>query len=254
MARLLEEITYTEVEAALGSSRPVAAILPVGATESHGPHLPLNTDVIISMGMARRAADMLEAQRVHAFVLPPLAYTPAEYAADFPGTVSIRPETLGRMLDDIAASLKSQGFACLVIANSHFDPENVTCLREAEKRIAATGLPVAYADATRRSLAATLTEEFQGGDCHGGQFETSIVLAERPDLVNESTMHDLPPVNAGLVPAIKRGDTAKFKLLGMSRSYCGTPAGASAHEGEQSLTILAQALVAIVLEKLGRKA
>lgn len=191
MARFFDELPHTAIEEARASKKPLVAILPVGATESHGPHMPLNTDVIISEGMARRAADLLDADRMQAFVLPSLAYTPADYASGFSGTISIQPSTLHALLDDIAAALKRQGFVCLALANSHFDPANVGVLREAAKRIEATGLKVAFADATRRNVATQLTDEFKSGDCHGGQFETSIVLAERPELVDQKAMKKL---------------------------------------------------------------
>ena len=175
---------WTAVRDALASGTPVAAILPLGAVEAHGPHLPLITDVVISDGIAARAAAMLERQGMRAFVLPALAYAPAGYASEFAGTISIGAATAKAVLIDIARSLKDQGFACLAFANSHFDPANVAMLREAAAEIAALGLPVAFPDFTRRALAATLTEEFQSGACHAGQFETSLVLADRPELLS----------------------------------------------------------------------
>src|SRR2546425_10165 len=67
------------------------ALLPVGAVEAHGPHLPLTTDVVIAETMARAAAVRLATRGYDALLLPPLAYTAAEFAAGFPGTVSLRP-------------------------------------------------------------------------------------------------------------------------------------------------------------------
>jgi creatinine amidohydrolase len=68
------------------------AILPTGAMEAHGPHLPLSTDVIIAEAMARDGAARLAARGMEAVLLPALAWTPAPFAAGFPGTLSIRPE------------------------------------------------------------------------------------------------------------------------------------------------------------------
>src|SRR5580698_2539576 len=122
---------------ALQSSKKVVAILPCGATEAHGPHLPLNTDVIISETMAAHALPLLAARSIEATILPPLAYMPANYAEAFSGTVSVRAATAKALLLDIAASLMAQGFACLALANSHFDPANVAMLREAVEEIRA---------------------------------------------------------------------------------------------------------------------
>jgi creatinine amidohydrolase len=254
MALRLADLPYTKVEALLASGRPVVAVLPVGATEAHGPHLPLSTDVVISEAFAAAAAELLDLDGVTAVLLPPLSYTPADYAASFPGTVTVRWETLAALLTDIGASLKRQGFACLAIANSHFDPANVNVLRNAANEIAAAGLPVAFADATRRKFAARLTAEFQSGDCHAGQFESSIVLAARPELVNERALRELPDNPAGLIAAVtKQGAGAKFEQVGMERAYCGTPRLASAAEGEASIAVLAGMLHEAVKAALGAK-
>src|SRR5512147_3155936 len=69
----------------------VVAILPVGAIEAHGPHLPLETDVIIGDAMARAGAGRLGEAGYEALLLPPLAYTAAPFAAGFPGTISMAP-------------------------------------------------------------------------------------------------------------------------------------------------------------------
>src|SRR6185295_7181589 len=99
---------------------------------------------------------MLAADGIHPFVLPALAYAPAEYAAEHAGTIGISAAAAKAVMLDIARSLKAQGFRCLGIANSHFDPANVAVLRDAVNDIAALGLPVAFPDFTRRALAATL--------------------------------------------------------------------------------------------------
>ncbi len=244
------DLPWTEIRDALTGDAPVVAILPLGAVEAHGPHLPLGTDVIISHGMAKRAAADLEAGGIRAFVLPALAYAPAEYAAEFAGTISIRAATAHALLLDIAGSLKAQGFACLALANSHFDPANVAMLRGAVAEIDALGLPVAFPDFTRRALAGTLTEEFQSGACHAGQFETSLVLADRPETVREETGNALAANPASLVSAFARGATT-FTEAGGPQAYFGDPAAASAKEGEQTYAIMAEALVREVRAKLG---
>lgn len=225
------------------------AILPCGATEAHGPHLPLNTDVIISEGMARRAAEKLRRSGIGVLILPSLAYTPAEYAAAFAGTVTISPRTLKLLLIDIARNLQSQGFVCLALANSHFDPANVAVLRETSEAIRSMGLPVAYPDFTRRALAQTLTEEFVSGACHAGQFETSLIMAERPDLVNDPARRALTPNPSSLLAAFTKG-AKNFADAGGPDAYFGDPGAATADEGERSLNIMADALVSAVHREL----
>lgn len=245
----LGDTPWTAVRDALASGAPVVAILPCGAVEAHGPHLPLATDVVISDGMALRAAAKLGSEGVHAFVLPPLAYAPAEYAAAFAGTISISATAAKAVLIDIAQSLQQQGFACLALANSHFDPANVVMLRDAAAEIAANGLPVAYPDFTRRALARTLTDEFVSGACHAGQFETSLVMADRPELVDEAGRRALTENAVSLIEAFARGATT-FEEAGGPEAYFGAPATASAAEGEQSFQAMADALVRAVQEAL----
>jgi creatinine amidohydrolase len=240
---------WPAIRAALQSGKPVVAILPCGATEAHGPHLPLNTDVIISEGMAAQALTELEAQGVAAVILPPLTYMPAEYAEAFSGTINVSSAAAKALLLEIAASLKAQGFACLALANSHFDPANVAMLREAADEIRARGLPVAFPDFTRRKLAQTLSEEFQSGACHAGQFESSMVLAARPDLVDETARLGLADNPASLTDAFSKG-ARTFAEAGGPEAYFGFPRQASAAEGRQSFQIMAQALAKAVREVL----
>src|SRR5947209_12773299 len=122
----LASMTWTAVRE-LPASRTVA-ILPTGALEAHGPHLPLGTDVIIAEAMARRAAEKLSARGYHAVLLPPLEYTAAEFAAAFPGTVSLRPSTVTALVVDVASSLGRHGFPVLAIANAHLDPAHVASI------------------------------------------------------------------------------------------------------------------------------
>lgn len=249
MNPVFSENSWTAIRDALKSGRPVVAILPCGATEAHGPHLPLNTDVIISECMANHALPALTARGYLAAILPPLAYMPAAYAEAFAGTITIGAASAKAVLLDIAQSLKTQGFACLALANSHFDPANVAMLREAAKEIAALGLPVAFADFTRRVLAQTLTAEFQSGACHAGQYETSLIMAARPELVDDGERMRLVDNPASLTESFARG-AKTFAEAGGPEAYFGYPRHASAAEGAESYRIMAAALVNAVAAAL----
>jgi creatinine amidohydrolase len=241
--------TWPQIKTALDAG-PVVAILPCGATEAHGRHLPLNTDVIISDGMAAYALPALEEAGIRAFVLPSLAYAPAEYAAAFAGTISISVESAAAVIFDIAHNLKTQGFACLAVANSHFDPANVTMLREVSARIETElKLPVAFPDFTRRKLAQTLTDEFKSGACHAGQFETSLVMASRPELVDEAERIASADNPASLTDAFAKG-AKTFAQAGGPQAYFGYPRGATLAEGVQTYEALAAALVEAIAAKL----
>ena len=247
MKPVFAENAWVAVRDALQSGRKVVAILPCGATEAHGPHLPLSTDVIISQTMAARALPMLEQRGYAATILPALAYMPAEYAQAFPGTVTVRAATAKALMIDIATSLKVQGFACLALANSHFDPANVAMLREAADDIRGRGMPVAFPDFTRRKLAQTLTEEFQSGACHAGQYETSLIMAARPDLVDETGRLKLRDNPASLTDAFAKG-ARSFAEAGGPDAYFGFPRNASAAEGDESFKVMASALADTIAE------
>ncbi len=245
----LGELPWTSVRAAIDSGRPVVAILPCGAVEAHGPHLPLATDVIISEGMADRAAALLNARGIITFVLPSLAYAPAHYAEEFAGTISIGADAARAVMLDIAASLKAQGFVCLAIANSHFDPANVAMLRGFANEAEGRGVAIAFPDFTRRALAQTLTAEFVSGACHAGQFETSLVLADRPELVDDQIRAGLAGNRSSLVTAFEEG-ARSFSEAGGPDAYFGYPAEATAAEGEATAQAMAEALVTAVMARL----
>jgi creatinine amidohydrolase len=242
--------TWPQIKQALDGGKPVVAILPCGATEAHGRHLPLNTDNIISEGMAHYALPTLAERGITALILPTLAYAPADYAGGFAGTISVSAPAAKAVLLDIARSLKAQGFACLAIANSHFDPANVRMLREAADEIRALGLPVAFPDFTRRKLAQTLTEEFQSGACHAGQFETSLVMASRPELVDEGERSRSDDNPNSLTEAFAKG-AKSFEQAGGPLAYFGYPRKATQEEGVETFERLAAALVDAVSEVLG---
>lgn len=232
------EAAELAIARALASGRPVVAVLPLGAVEAHGPHLPLDTDRWIAEAMAREGVRRLRAAGVEAWILPTFAYAPAPFAAEFAGTLSIRPATIIALLEDLAEALARRGVAVLALANAHFDPAQVEALREAARRIVARGRPgLAFPDLTRRASAERLTAEFRSGACHAGRYETSILLAERPDLVADAVRRELPPRAVSLVEAVRAG-AGTFAAAGLAEGYCGDPASASAEEGRTTVAVL----------------
>ena len=245
-------MTWEEARDAAGPGS--AAILPVGAIEAHGPHLPLETDVIIAQAMARSGAVRLAARGVRAVVLPPLTYTAAAFAQGFPGTLSLRPETVTATVLDIAGSLTRHGFEVLAIANAHLDPGHLASLETAVNLIRRDlGLTVACPNLAAKPWAVRLSDEFRSGACHAGQFETSVVLAERPELVRDATRAALPPNPASLSRAIRDGKQS-FEEAGGARAYFGFPAQATAEEGRATIEVLGLILDEAVQAELAARA
>jgi creatinine amidohydrolase len=245
----LGEITFEEL-AALPREKLVA-ILPVGATEAHGPHLPLATDVVIAEAMARAGAERLEKRGAAVLIAPPVAYTSAGYAAGFAGTVSIRPETVTALVSDIVRSLARHGIERVVIANAHLEPAHIASLHAAVAQITAEGVArVVFPDVTRKPWALRLGDEFRSGACHAGQYEGSIVLAERPEWVREAIRAGLAENPVSLSRAIREGKTS-FEAAGGPRAYFGAPARATPEEGRQSIDTLGEILAEAVLTEFG---
>ena len=140
---------------------------------------------------------------------------------------------------DVAASVEQQGFRRLVIVNNHFEPEQVATLRAAAAEAGAL-----YLDLVRRRNAQRLTDEFRRGSCHAGRYETSLVLADAPQLV-DSAVADLPANEVDMPAAMAAGRT-DFLAMGMDRAYCGAPAEASAEEGRATFETLTDMLVELV--------
>ena len=231
-------------------ARGVVAILPVGSTEAHGPHLPLATDVIISEEMSRRAALKLAEQGIETLVLPAIAYSVTDFSRDFSGSISIRRETAAAVIRDICVSLYDQGARLVVIANSHLEPEHIGSITDAVEQVKhQTGRQVAFPDKRRRRWAATLTQEFRRGDCHAGSYETSLVLAARPDLVRDQIRAALDRVPISIAEKIRDGVTT-FREAGGARAYFGDPRAASREEGEASYDALSRMIVTAVTEAL----
>jgi len=178
--RHLAHFTWQET-AALDKETGVV-ILPIGAIEQHGPHLPTLTDTllvthVLDATMARLPAD------VQAWALPPLNYGKSNEHTGFPGTISLSANTLLAVLHDIADSIKAAGFRRLAFINGHGG--NTALLEVAARDIRVrTGLmcfclqPGLYVDAP---FAITPAEKRLG--FHAGELETSLVLAIAPELV-----------------------------------------------------------------------
>ena len=226
----------------------LVALLPVGATEAHGPHLALDTDVAIALEVALRAARALGQDGRRALVLPPLSYAVTRFAGEFAGTIGIGEHAARHVLDDLFESLALQGVRTLAIVNHHLEPAHLAVLREAAIH-APKRLRIAFPEHTRRPHALALGDEFKSGDCHAGRYETSIVLATGGGSarVREAIRASLEPQWLGLVAGIKAGKRT-FREVGMTEAYVGDPRAATAAEGEALLEALAGIVVAAVKE------
>lgn len=179
--RYLAHLSWPEV-AGLDKTEGVV-ILPVGAIEQHGPHLPVITDTLLVTHVLDATLAALPAE-VKAWALPPLNYGKSNEHTGFPGTIKLSAQTLLAVLHDIARSVHEAGFRRLAFINGHGG--NSALLEMAARDIrAATGLmcfclqPGLYVDPPF-----PITPEEKRLGFHAGELETSLVLAIAPELVD----------------------------------------------------------------------
>lgn len=248
----LADMTWVEAGEAFAAG--AVALLPIGATEAHGPHLPLDTDVRLSVGVASRAAALLEAAGTTALVLPPLAYGVSFVGTSFAGTLPVRAETMTAMVGDVLAGLDRYGCTAAIVINSHLEPAHVEAVRAgivAAETETAGRMRVGFADQREERWAARLSEEFRRGARHAGAYETALMLADAPELVREEARRSLPPVWVDL-PAQLRAGAKTFYEAGGTQGYFGDPATATATDGEPLFATLAQIAVESLQERLTR--
>lgn len=242
----IDRLTYPTVARLLAGEARKIAILPVGSVEAHGPHLPLGTDTFISVEIANRAGRRLADDGMVCLRFPAIAYGVTDWAAMFAGTTSISADATFAMIFEACRAIAGMGFDRVVLTNAHLEPAHISTLRAVAKRFAEElGRPLVFPDKTRRLAAARLTDEFRSGSCHAGQYESSLVLAIHPELVDLPRAQELPEHVVPLHERIAAG-ARDFVDCGLPDAYCGNPAGASRAEGEQSLGTLTDLVVEAV--------
>jgi creatinine amidohydrolase len=202
----LGEMTNPEVEAFL--KKHDTLIIPTGATEQHGPHGPLLTDVLIPTEVARRIAP-----QIGALVAPPINYALSYPHVGFTGLVHIRIPTFMALVEDLCASFAASGFRRLIFLNGHYDNTYAiayACANAAERMPKGVrAFPINYWDA----LTAEEVAEFSGlkNGLHANLAETSAVLAINPALVDmDAANAEFPPFPEFTVPNIGPVHTAFF--------------------------------------------
>jgi creatinine amidohydrolase len=155
------------------------AILPWGATEPHGYHLPYGTDIYESKGISFRAAELASDRGVSSIVLPCIPYgVQNEGQRNIPGCINIRPTTQLAILVDIATSLMGQSIQKLVIINSHGGNDFKFAIRELQ--LTFPDMLIVAVDWWRHPVVKQIFDD--PGD-HAGALETSVMMYIKPELV-----------------------------------------------------------------------
>lgn len=240
----LARITWEEARAAAAEGRIV--ILPVGSTEAHGPHLPLDVDTHQVELVARTAAE-----RVGALVAPVLPFGYATTWMAFAGTVTLQAGTFQQVVFEAASSLVAHGFRHVVILNGH--RPNGTLIDVAARRVIdelpeGTEAKVSALSYWEPGAAAVhaLRRSKPGGMGHACEFETSLQLATRPELVHMDRLERVRPPLVGWDLVAPGEPTRTYEPWPAPSAnhpaIFGDPSVASAESGEAFLEAVVEAL------------
>jgi len=240
----LDKLTWPEVQAELEAGRDTV-VVAFGATEQHGPHMPLATDALIGDELARAVAE-----RIDAFVAPTVRVGCSAHHMDFPGTLSLEDETFHAIVRDLVHSLARGGFRRVVLLPTHGG--NFAPLAGALEQLGDVGdlKVVALTDLSALLRIATVGSDEYGvplgeGGLHAGEWEASMLLAVEPSLVR------MDRAEAGftgeLQEAIERMFAGGTKAVSENGAI-GDPTRASAEHGRRYWEVA----VEIAMEQIER--
>lgn len=252
------EMTWPEVKEA--AARPCVAIVPIATLEDHGPHLPIDTDLLLCASICELAASLAADRTI---LVPPINHGYSPHHMDFPGAITIGAHTLIDYGLDVCKSLAHHGFKRILIVNGHGSNTPFTDII-ARLSVVHTGALTAavnyWAAPGVCEVAQSLREsEPVGGMNHACEFETSLYLALRPNLVDMSKavaeLSHRPSKNYWTDLIAGDGPLAMMEYWSqLSESgVMGDPTTATAAKGRALLDAAAKGLVELVDEMLARK-
>ena len=235
-------MTRDEVKKAI-EDFPVA-ILPLGATEQHGHHLPLGVDIFLAEGISRKLSE-----RTGAMMLPSLPFGYSWVWRDIPGTVSLQQHHVESVIKDVAHSVSRYGIKMLVLINGH-DANNASMKYATRELMDELSLPVIYLFYPNLQLRMQEYCETPSwhGMIHACEFETSMMLALKPELVDmEKAVSEYPeqPKLYGK-SGISLGELSKSGVYGDATK-------ATKEKGEKMLNVFIDEMEEMMLEAYKEK-
>lgn len=239
----LAEMTWPEAQ--IRFKEVDVALLPVGAIEQHGPHLPLDTDAFDAEYLARSVAERCSDPKP--IVLPLVPYGVSYHHEGFSGTISIANQTLSRLVYDIGVSAARNGVTKLVIINGHGG--NDPALNYAAQEINRDAHIFVAVDTGETSDVDIYGMVDTPNDVHAGEIETSTSMAVRPELVRSDRLERMVPQFSSryLNFTSKRGISWHAFTKKISESgVMGDPTRASAEKGEKMWEFMIEHLVMFI--------
>jgi creatinine amidohydrolase len=178
---------------ALDMSR-IVAVLPVGAVEQHGPHLPVRVDAAINEGILRHAVAKMTAD-FPALILPTMSIGKSNEHSAFPGTLTLSAQTLSRLWYEVCESAHHAGVRRVIFFNSHGGQPQVTEIVCRELRINLAMFAVSSQWSRFTDLSDLFSAEERKHGIHAGEVETSIMQYLHPELVDMSLAEDFVPLS-----------------------------------------------------------
>ena len=250
-SRLLGDLSALQLSAEL--SKDSIIVLPLGAIEQHGPHLPLNTDFVVADAVSRAAVDNFGAE-TNAWLLPTLPFTKSNEHAWAAGTMWLSATTMMAVIDDIGRCVASTTAKKIMFINGHGGNSALMAMMNRELRLKyglQTFLAHPHMPADQGGSSA---ESELGMGVHGGVDETSVMLHLRPDLVDMSLAVRRVPEGLAKNEQVKFGGRVAFGWLSNDFSpegHIGDPTGASAELGASMFTSAVDSL-GIAMKEISR--
>lgn len=221
-------------------------MLPLGATEQHGPHLPLSVDSNLAHGIMHAAIPHLPAA-LPALFLPVLRVGYSPEHADYRGTLTLKAETVLRLWTDLAESVYSSGVRKLVLFNTHGG--NVALMdvvaRDLRMRLGMLVYSVNWfnlplLDGEGQDLLARFSAQELRYGVHGGQLETALMMALKPRLVRQGELHNYASSSQDRahLPILGNGKSAKLAWAARDLNPAGVTGNAAAAKLEDGLALL----------------
>jgi creatinine amidohydrolase len=229
-----DELTMEEFGQLMKKEDQPVIIVPLGAVEEHGAHLPLGTDTFQPLYVAEKIAE-----KIDVIIAPPIDYGLCNSTRNFPGTISLRFSTLFNLMLDILRELARHGAMKIVVLSGHAGRPHMAALKEADQEVARDIPEITLMVLSDYDIVYELRgQEFDPDDGHAGDIETSRILAIRPELVKGKGERSYPKF-------------PQFQILAHPEEYfptgiMGDPTKADAKKGQRLNDYVVEKMVELI--------